>query len=70
MIPPTDVPRNSPMLKVTDALIDGTQNRRDVWPSVQDAFSTMRCRRAFAMWDEDVFELYIVGCFLSDGIGF
>ena len=63
MIPSIDVPRNSPILKLTDALIDATHNRRDVWPSVQDAFSTMRCRRAFALWDEDVFKLYMVGFF-------
>lgn len=43
-----------------DKLIEGALRRRDVWPSKQDAFETLRSRPAFKIWDELALRIFVV----------
>ena len=60
MVAPTDIPNGDPMVAVSNTLISATEVRRDVWPSLENASSTLKARKAFAVWDDDVFRLYLV----------
>jgi hypothetical protein len=60
MIAPTDVPKDDPKFRVGGVMIAAAESRRDIWPSMKDAFKTLKSRKAFAGWDDEVLRIYVV----------
>jgi len=59
MAAPTDFPFDSLLFKASLAFKDFTAKRRDIWPSLEVASTTLKAKKAFAVWDDDVFKLYM-----------
>jgi hypothetical protein len=34
--------------------------RRDIWPSVEDAYSTLKSKPIFQAWDDKILNIYVV----------
>ncbi|KAF8513734.1 Alpha/beta hydrolase fold-1 [Hysterangium stoloniferum] len=59
MVAPTDISVDNPFFRNSLAFKDFTAKRRDIWPSLEEASTTLKSKKAFAIWDDDVFKLYL-----------
>jgi hypothetical protein len=51
--------------KTGKVLVRGAINRRDIWPSREEAFKLLQSRPAWKVWDERVLKIYVVGLYLN-----
>jgi hypothetical protein len=45
-------------------LTEGSINRRDVWPSREEAYKLLKARQAWRIWDDRVLRLFVVSLVL------
>lgn len=48
-----------------DMLVNGAINRRDTWPSKEDAYNILKSRGSWKSWDDRVLKIYVVSVFLQ-----
>lgn len=48
------------MDKPGDMLVNGAINRRDIWPSRDEAYKLLKARPAWRVWDDRVLRIYVV----------
>lgn len=41
-------------------LASGSQSRRDIWPSAEEAYKMLKTRRTWQSWDDRVLKLFVV----------
>jgi len=46
--------------KLSQTLIDGAVNRRDIWPSSEEAYKVLKARPAWKAWDDRVLKIFVV----------
>lgn len=46
--------------KLMNLLTEGSGSRRDIWPSREEAYKSLKERRAWKSWDDRVLRIYVV----------
>lgn len=47
--------------KTSATLSNGAVNRRDIWPSREEAYKLLKARPAWKSWDDRVLKIFVVG---------
>lgn len=50
--------------KLSDMLVSGAVNRRDIWPSREEAYKSLKARPAWKAWDDRVLKIFVVSVIL------
>lgn len=45
--------------KLSDMLVSGAVNRRDIWPSREEAYKSLKARPAWKAWDDRVLKIFV-----------